>query len=135
MMHHIHVGPGVWMKPYFDGKILIISFKILFILLSVKFLSVSKISVYQILLLSCWCTLWFFIVHFDIIITATHLPGVMNTIADHPSHGKLPYASPHQSNPILSPQPTHLPLSISHFVSPQGLDWIFPQFLQLFKKP
>ena len=77
-------------------------------------------------------SLWFFITHFDITITATHLPGVTSTTANHLSCKKL--TSAHQSNPALSPQPTHLPPSISHIVSSKGLTWTSPQFLQLFQE-
>ena len=46
--------------------------------------------------------LWFFIAHYDITITVTHLhTRMMNTTADHLSHGKL--TSVCQSNPVLSP--------------------------------
>ena len=77
-------------------------------------------------------SLWFFVAHFDISIVATHLPGVMNTTADHLSRGNFTTAL--QSNPTLSQQPTHLPPSIFHIVSPQGLDWTSPQFVQLFQE-
>ena len=76
--------------------------------------------------------LWFFIAHFDISIAATHLPGVLNTTADHLSRGNLIPAI--RSYPALSQQPTHLPPSIFHMVSPQGIDWTSPHFLQLFQE-
>ena len=94
--------------------------------------AISKGSSKDTIVMHLLCSLWFFIAHFDITITATHLPGVMNTTADHLSRGKL--TSARQSNPALSAQPTHLPPSISHIVSPQGLDWTSPQFLQLFQE-
>ena len=33
--------------------------------------------------------LWFFVAHFDILVTATHLPGAVNVTADHLSCGRL----------------------------------------------
>ena len=94
--------------------------------------AISKGSSKDTIVMHLLRSLWFFIAHFDIAITATHLPGVMNTTADHLSRGKL--KSARQSNPALSAQSTHLPPSISHIVSPQGLDWTSPEFLQLFQE-
>ena len=49
---------------------------------------------------------------------------------DHLSHKKTNIGS--LSNPILSPQPTHLLPLLLCIVSPQGLNWTSPQFLLVF---
>ena len=48
--------------------------------------------------------LWFFMAHFDILVTATHLLGAINITADHLSHGRVSQAF--QSIPTLSQQQT-----------------------------
>ena len=76
--------------------------------------AISKGSSKDIIVMHLLRSLWFFIAYFDITITATHLPGAMNTTANHLSHGKLILAC--QSNPALSPQPTHLSPSLSRIL-------------------
>ena len=75
--------------------------------------------------------LWFFVAHYDIYITATHLPGASNVTADHLSRGKLFQAF--LSTPGLVQQPTTLPPSVFQLISPQRLEWTSTQFLQLFQ--
>ena len=38
------------------------------------------------------CSLWFFVTHFNIYVTASHLPGVINITADHLSRGNMAQA-------------------------------------------
>ena len=73
-----------------------------------------------------------FVVHLDIYITATHLPGVINVTADHLSRGRLDQAF--QVTPTLSYQPTVIPHTAFQLIFPCRLDWISPHFLRLFHK-
>ena len=77
-------------------------------------------------------SLSFFVAHFDIYLTATHLPGVINVTADHLSRGNLHQAF--QVTPTLSLKPTAIPPSAIQLISPHRLDWIFPHFPQLFQQ-
>ena len=86
--------------------------------------AVNKDSSKDTLVMHLLHSLWFFVVHFDIVVTATQLPRVMNTTTDHQSRGNL--SSAIKSNLALSQQLTHLPLSLFQIVSPQGLDWTPP---------
>ena len=76
--------------------------------------------------------LWFFVAHFDIQVTATHLPGALNVTADHLSRGNLIQAF--LATPTLSQQSTSIPLSATKLVSPKQPDWTYPQFLCLFQE-
>ena len=78
------------------------------------------------------CSLSFFVAHFDIYLTASHLPGVINVTADHLSRGNSHQAF--QATPDLAPEPTEIPPSAFQLLSPQGVDWISPHFPQLFKQ-
>ena len=77
-------------------------------------------------------SLSFFIVHFDIHITASHLPGVITVTADHFSHGNMSQAF--EITPTLMQHPTVIPLSAFRLISPHTLDWVSPNFLQLFQQ-
>ena len=77
-------------------------------------------------------SLSFFVAHFDIYLTATHLPGVINVTADHLSRGNLQQAF--QATPTLSPVRTVIPPTAFQLISPCRLDWISPHFLQLFQQ-
>ena len=76
--------------------------------------------------------LWFFVVHFNIQVTATHLPGTLNVTADHLSRGNLTQAF--ISTPTLSQQSTSIPPSAVKLVSPKQLDWTSLQFHHLFQE-
>jgi len=78
------------------------------------------------------CSLSFFVAHFDIYLTATHLPGVSNVTADHLFRGNVHQTF--QATPSLSPEPTIILHSALQLLSPERLDWIFPYFLQLFQE-
>ena len=54
--------------------------------------------------------LWFFVAYFDIVISAAHLPGRANIIADGLSRNNL--AQCFLTNPKLSRVPTPLPVTI-----------------------
>jgi len=66
-------------------------------------------------------TLSFFVAYFDLHLTVSHLPGVINVTADHLSQGNQHQAF--QACPSLASQPTT--------ISPDRLDWTSPQFPQL----
>ena len=76
-------------------------------------------------------TLSFFVAHFDIYLTATHLPGVSNVTTDQLSRGNIYQAF--WATPSLSPTPTWIPQSALQLLSPERLDWISPHFLRLFQ--
>ena len=78
-----------------------------------------------------WC-LWFFVAHFNIQVTATHLPGALNVTVDHLSRGNLTQAF--ISTPTLSQQSTSIPPSAVKLVSPKQLDWTSLQFHHLFQE-
>ena len=50
------------------------------------------------------CSLSFFVAHFDIYITAFHLPGIMNVTADHLSRGYM--SEVFEATPTLAQHPT-----------------------------
>ena len=76
--------------------------------------------------------LWFFVAHFNIQVTATHLPGALNVTADHLSRGNLTQAF--ISTPTLSQQSNSIPPSAVKLVSPKQLDWTSLQFHHLFQE-
>ena len=77
-------------------------------------------------------SLSFFVAHFDIYLTTSHLPGLINVRADHLSRGNLHQAF--QATPSLSPEPTPIPPSALQLLSPHRLDWISPHFPELFQQ-
>ena len=77
-------------------------------------------------------SLSFFVAHFDIYLTATHLPGVINVTADHLSWRNLQQAF--ETTPSLTAEPTLIPPSALQLILPHRLDWISPHFLQLFQQ-
>jgi len=76
--------------------------------------------------------LWFFTAYFDISITATHLPGVLNTSADMLSRNQL--CQFHHLHPDTSFVPAFLPPSLLSLICPHQLDWTSPAFIKLFKQ-
>jgi len=80
-------------------------------------------------LLQC---LWFFVAHFDIQVTATHLPGALNVTADHLSCGNLTKAF--LATPTLSQQPTNMPQSHLNSSLPNSRIGLPPNFTTCFKK-
>jgi len=78
------------------------------------------------------CCLSFFIAHFDIYISATHLPGIINVTADHLSRGHL--SQVFQVTPTLSHHPTVILYIAYKLISPCRIDWISSYFLQLFQR-
>ena len=70
--------------------------------------------------------------HFDIYITASHLPGVINVTADHLSRGYICQAF--EVTPTLAQHPAIIPSAAFRLISPHTLDWISPGFLQLFQQ-
>ena len=76
-------------------------------------------------------SLSFFVAHFDIYLTASHLPGLINVTADRLSRGNLHQAF--QATPSLSPESTPIPSALQ-LLSPHRLDWISPHFPKLFQQ-
>ena len=76
------------------------------------------------------CSLSFFAAHFDIYITASHLPGIINVTVDYLSHGHTSKAF--EATLTLAQHPTAIPPLPFKLISPHTLDWTSPGFLQLF---
>ena len=76
-------------------------------------------------------SLSFFVAHFDICITASHLPGIINVTADHLSRGNMCEAF--KATPSLTQHPAIIPSSAFRLISPHTLDWTSPGFLKLFQ--
>jgi len=74
----------------------------------------------------------FFVAYFDMHLTASHLPGVINVTADHLSRGNQHQAF--HACPSLASQPTMIPPSAIQLISPNRLDWTASQFPQLFQQ-
>ena len=77
-------------------------------------------------------SLWFFVAHFNMYVTASHLPGLINITADHLSRGNT--AQAFEVTPTLAQHPTPIPSSAMRLISPHALDWTSPSFLQLFQQ-
>ena len=77
-------------------------------------------------------SLSFFVAHFDIYITASHLPGVINVTADHLSCGYMCQAF--EVTPTLTQHPAIIPSAAFRLISPHTLDWISLGFLQFSNK-
>jgi len=95
-------------------------------------ISINKSSNKDKLVMHLLRSLSFFMAHFDIYLTASHLPGVINVITDHFSQGNLDQAV--QFNPSLSSESTMIPPSAFQLLSPQRLDWTSTYFPQLFQQ-
>ena len=95
-------------------------------------ISINKGSCKDKLVMHLLCSLSFFVAHFDIYLTAFHLPGLINIIANRLSRGNLHQAL--QATPSLSPEPTPIPPSALQLLSPHRLDWISPHFPELFQQ-
>ena len=54
-------------------------------------------------------SLWFFVAHFDIYVTASHLAGLINITADHLSRGNMTQAV--AVTPTLAQHPSLIPIS------------------------
>ena len=75
--------------------------------------------------------LWLFVAVYDIDLTAEHIAGITNQVADMLSRNQIEqFFSKH---PQVSHLPTLLSPSLLHIVSPQQLDWTSPVFRQCFK--
>ena len=74
--------------------------------------------------------LWFFCAYFNITLTASHIPGVANTLADQLSRNHMVefFKSCHDASTL----PTPLPPPVLENVSPEGPDWTSPFFSKLF---
>ena len=76
------------------------------------------------------CCLWFFTAYFDITLTAGHIPGACNTIADELSRNNM--ENFFTISPDASRVPIPLPTPALEIISPDGPDWTSPDFCKLF---
>ena len=74
--------------------------------------------------------LTFFVAHFDMHITATHIVGTLNVSADHLS--RFDMSSFFSLNPQATRQPAALPQPLLHLLSATGPDWTSPLFRKQF---
>ena len=74
--------------------------------------------------------LWFFCAYFDIILTASHIAGTANTLADQLSRNNMSEFFKTSVNTCKLPTP--LPPHVLKIVSPEGPDWTSPAFKELF---
>jgi hypothetical protein len=75
--------------------------------------------------------LFFFEAYFQLHITAAHIPGHTNVLADHLSRNQLvPF---HLQAPQMNSQPMPTPLMAPDLVLDPGLEWSSPRWIQLFK--
>ena len=93
--------------------------------------SINKGTAKLFLVMHLLCSLWFFTVHYDTALTATHILGVTNTAADQLSRNQLPLF--HLTNPRVSMLPTPIPTSLQKIIFPRGPDWTSPKFRKLCK--
>lgn len=73
--------------------------------------------------------LWFIAAYYDVKLTAQHIPGAINTAADHLSRNHLPQFF--SISPQVKRVPTPIPQELLELVSPQAPDWTLPTFKQL----
>ena len=77
-------------------------------------------------------SLSFFVAHFDICNTASHLLGEINVTVDPLSHNNM--CQGFEVTPSLTQHPAIILSSAFRLISPHTFDWIFPGVLQLFQK-
>ena len=94
--------------------------------------SINKGSSKEPLVMYLLRCLWFFAAYFDIKITASHIPGMLNTAADKLSRNQSREFL--QSNPHTSRVPILIPTPLLKIISPQRLDWTSPSFLRHFRR-
>ena len=93
--------------------------------------SITKGSSKELMIMHLLCCLWFFSAHFDLKISACHIPGILNTAADQLSRNKSPEFL--KQNPHISSIPTAIPSPLLKLISPQRRDWTSSSFLCHFK--
>ena len=76
--------------------------------------------------------LWFFSAFFEITISASHVPGALNTAADMLSRNRT--AQFLRSHPYASHRPTQVPTPLLRIISPKRLDWTSRAFLRHFNR-
>ena len=77
-------------------------------------------------------SLWFFVAHFNIYVTVSHLPSVINITADHLSWGNMAQAV--AVTPTLAPHPSLILLLIMRLISPPCWIGHHPVFFSYFNK-
>ena len=76
--------------------------------------------------------LWFFTALLDIDITATHIAGINNEVADMLSRNQTKCFQ--SARPHASQLPTLLPIILTRLITPQELDWTSPSFQHHFQQ-
>ena len=94
--------------------------------------SISKGSSKEPITMHLLRCLWFFSAYFGIRVTASHIPGVVNTAADQLSRNKS--AEFLLTHPDTSSIPVSIPTPLLKLVSPRMQDWTLPSFLRHFKQ-
>ena len=70
--------------------------------------------------------LWFLTATFDIEISVSHIPGILNSSADALSRNQIPQFL--KLHPQASSIPTPLPSALKSLISPRKPDWTSPSF-------
>jgi len=94
--------------------------------------SITKGSSKEVMVMHLLRCLWFFSAHFDIRISARHIPGISNTAADQLSRNRL--SEFQKLNPHTSCSSTSIPTSLLKLISPVRRDWTSPSFSRHFKR-
>jgi len=79
--------------------------------------AVNKGSSKEVMVMHLLRYLWFFVAYYDIVVVAKHIPGVINSSADHLSRNHMSLFF--SSNPQADPAPTPLPLALLSIISTQ----------------
>ena len=75
--------------------------------------------------------LHFIAAHFNLLITAKHLPGINNEIADALSRNNLPFFFAHYSQAL--PLPSPIPLALLNLLVHHRPDWTSPSWSEMFR--
>ena len=94
--------------------------------------SITKGSSKEIMVMHLLRCLWFFSAHFDIKISACHIPGTSNTAADQLSRNRSTEFL--KLHPHTYRSPASIPMSLLKLISPRRQDWTSPSFLRHFKR-
>ena len=94
--------------------------------------SITKGSSKEIMVMHLLRCLWFFSAHFDIKISACHIPGTLNTATDQLSRNRSTEFL--KLHPYTCRSPASIPTSLLKLISPRRQDCTSPSFLRHFKR-
>ena len=94
--------------------------------------SITKGSSKEIMVMHLIRCLWFFSAHFDIKISACHIPGTSNTAAGQLSRNRSTEFL--KLHPHTCRSPASIPMSLLKLISPRRQDWTSPSFLRHFNR-